>query len=119
MGADRRRRRDHAQMPVIFSAPVRYNVHTSARINRRVKRARSQLPVLSVEDKPLGATGAEFPKESPVATTNGKEQGSRTVSTYLPANLVDALAAKARAEDRTLSQVIRRTLRTALRAEVR
>lgn len=54
-----------------------------------------------------------------MATTNGKEQGSRTVSTYLPANLVDALAAKARAEDRTLSQVIRRTLRTALRAEVR
>jgi len=54
-----------------------------------------------------------------VATDNGKDQGSRVVSTYLPANLADALAAKARAEDRTVSQVVRRTLRTALRAEAR
>ena len=50
-----------------------------------------------------------------MATDNGKDRGSRVVSTYLPANLADALAAKARAEDRTISQVIpRRTLRTAM-----
>jgi hypothetical protein len=47
-----------------------------------------------------------------MAQTN--KDGPRTVSTYLPADLTKALEAQARAEDRTLSQVIRRTLRTAI-----
>ena len=41
-------------------------------------------------------------------TSNGSEQGNRIVSASLPADLVGVLQARAEAEDRSLSQVVRR-----------
>ncbi len=54
-----------------------------------------------------------------MATSNGNEQGNRIVSTSLPPHLVSVLEAKAQAEDRSLSQVVRRTLAVALQGERR
>lgn len=49
----------------------------------------------------------------------GSEQGNRIVSASLPPNIVSVLEARAEAEDRSLSQVVRRALTAALHSEVR
>jgi hypothetical protein len=44
----------------------------------------------------------------------GDEQAGRVMATYLPADLAAALRARAQSEERSVSQVIRRTLRSAM-----
>ena len=49
-----------------------------------------------------------------MATTNGAQQTGQVVATWLPTDLAERLHAQAKAEERSVSQVVKRALRTQL-----